>query len=204
MKTSRAFIAAAIAGCVVVLNSTALAQTNAGLLGQRYAGLSLFSESIRNRDISNGTGGALGVNFPLTPFLDLGVSGSSESFSDYSVKDHRASAAMIAYRDFNVLKGFIDVSIGGTWQSSKVSGVSYRASDGLYAFGAGFEAPFTDRSALFGRIARNQYFDADREAYWTYSAGANHWFTDKLGATISVTFFESSSITYALGVNVRF
>ena len=136
--------------------------------------------------------------------LDLGLGGSSESFSDYHVKDHRASAGLTAYRDFNFLKGFLDVSIGGTWQSSKVSGVTYRASDGLYAFGAGFEAPFTDRSALFGRIARNQYFDRDREAYWTYAAGANHWFTDKLGATFSVTFFESSSIIYALGVNVRF
>jgi hypothetical protein len=204
MKTSRAFIAAAIFGCFAALTSTASAQTNAGLLGQRYAGLSLFTESLRNRDISNGVGGALGVNFPLTPFLDLGVGGSSESFSDYNVKDHRASTGLTAYRDFNFLKGFLDASVGGTWQSSKVSGVTYRASEGLYAFGAGFEAPFTDRSALFGRIARNQYFDRDREAYWTYAAGANHWFTDKLGATFSVTFFESSSIIYALGVNVRF
>src|SRR5688572_12432587 len=136
MKTSRAFIAAAFVGCVVAFTSNAVAQTNAGLLGQRYFGLSLFTESIRNRDISNGNGGAAGVNFPLTPYLDLGVSGSSESFSDYSVKDHRASAAMIAYRDFNVLKGFVDFSVGGTWQSSKVSGITYRASDGLYAFGA--------------------------------------------------------------------
>ena len=204
MKTSPAFIAAAFLGCVIVINSTVRAQTNAGLLGQRYAGLSLFSESLRNRDISNGTGGALGVNFPLTPFLDFGASGSSESFRDYSVKDQRASAALTAYHDFNALKAFADASIGGTWQSSKVNGVSYRANDGIYAFGVGIEAPFTDRSALLGRAALNQYFQRDRGHYWTYTVGANHWFNDKLGATVSVTFFESTSIIYGLGVNVRF
>jgi hypothetical protein len=204
MKTSPACIAAAFVGCVLFLDSPVAAQTNAGLLGQRYAGLSLFSESIRNRDISNGTGGALGVNLPLTHFLDLGVSGSSESFRDYDVKDHRASASLVAHRDFNALKAFADVSLGGTWQSSEVGGVSYRDSDGIYALGVGFEAPFTDRSALFARIAHNQYFKRDRGHYWTYAGGANHWFTDKLGGSFSVTFFESSSITYSVGVNVRF
>jgi len=186
------------------MNSTTRAQTNAGLLGQRYAGLSLFSESIRNRDISNGVGGAMGVNFPLTSFLDFGVSGSSESFHDYSVKDHRAAAGFTAYHDFNAFKAFADVSVGGTWQSSKVNGVSYNDNDGIYAFGAGIEAPFTDRSALFGRVALNQYFQRDRGHYWTYTAGANHWFTAKLGATVSVSFFENTSVIYGIGVNVRF
>ena len=204
IERSLAFIAAALLGCVTVINSTALAQTNAGLLGQRYAGLSLFTESIRNRDISNGIGGSMGVNLPLMSFLDFGVSGSSESFRDYSVKDQRAAAALIAYRDFNSLKAFADASIGGTWQSSKVSGVSYRDNDGIYAFGVGFEAPFTDRSALVGRVALNQYFKRDRGHYWTYTAGANHWFNEKLGATLTVSFFESTSIIYGLGVTVRF
>lgn len=203
MKTS-ALIAAALLGCVATLSPTARAQATAGLLGQRYAGLSLFSESIRNRDISNGTGGALGANFPLTPYLDLGVSGSSESFRDYDVKDVRASAGITVYHDFNAFKGFADTSIGGTWQSSEVNGVTYRASDGIYAFGAGIEAPFTDTSALFARVAFNQYFQRERGHYWTYTAGANHWFNEKFGGSLSVTFFESSSIIYTLGVNVRF
>jgi hypothetical protein len=204
MKTSPAFIAAALLGCVVSISSTARAQTNAGLLGQRYAGLSLFTESIRNREISNGIGGALGVNFPVTSFLDLAVGGSSESFHDYSVKDQRASAGLTAYHDFNAFKAFADASIGGTWQSSKVNGVSYRDNDGIYAFGIGIEAPFTDRSALFGRVALNQYFKRDRGHYWTYTGGANHWFNEKLGATLSVSFFENTSIIYGLGVTVRF
>lgn len=204
MKTSPVLIAAALLACVVMLSSTARGQANAGLLGQRYAGLSLFSESIRNRDISNGIGGGLGINFPLTPYLDLGVSGSSESFSDYDVKDVRASAGITAYHDFNAFKGFVDTSIGGTWQSSEVNGVSYRDNDGIYAFGVGLEAPFTDTSALFARAAYNQYFQRDRGHYWTYTAGANHWFNEKFGASLSVTFFESTSIIYTLGVNVRF
>ena len=203
MKTSPALIAAALLACVV-LNSTARAQLNAGLLGQRYAGLSLFSESIRHSDLSNGIGGGLGVNLPLTPYLDLGVSGSSESFSDYEVKDVRASAGLTAYRDFNAFKGFVDTSLGGTWQSSEVNGISYRENDGLYAFGAGIEAPFTDTSALFARVAYNHYFQRDHGHYWTYTAGANHWFNEKFGASLSVTYFESSSIIYTLGVNVRF
>src|SRR5258706_4812453 len=104
MKTSPAFLAAALLGCVVIMNSTVRAQTNAGLLGQRYAGLSVFSESIRNRNISNGIGGAVGVNLPLTSFLDFAVGGSTESFHDYSVKDQRASPGLTPYQDFNALK----------------------------------------------------------------------------------------------------
>jgi len=189
---------------MLVVGSTARAQTVAGLIGQRYTGLSLFSESIRDHDISNGTGAAVGLNLPITSFLDFQASGSSESFRDYSIKDQRAFAGVTAYRDFNSFKAFADASLGGTWQSSTVNGVSYSANDGIYALGAGLEAPFTDTSALFGRVAVNQYYKHNNGHYWTYAAGADHWFNPKFGAVATVTFFESSSITFSLGVNVRF
>ena len=204
MKTNPAFLSAALLGCVVASSSIGLAQTNASLLGQRYVGLSLFTESLRDRNISNGNGGMAGLNVPLTPFLDFGASGSFESFRDYSVKDNRAFAGLTAYHDFNAFKGFADASIGGSWQSSTVNGVSYSDHDGIYGVGVGLEAPFTDRSALFGRVALNQYFQRDRGHYWTYAVGASHWFNEKLGASFTVTFFESSSVTFALGANVRF
>ena len=204
MKTTPAFISAALLGCVVASSSIGRAQTNAGLLGQRYVGLSFFSESIRDHSISNGTGGMAGLNVPLTPYLDFGASGSFESFRDYNIKDNRAFAGLTAYHDFNAFKAFADASIGGTWQSSTVSGVSYSNHDGLYAVGVGMELPFTDRSALFGRLALNQYFQGDHGHYWTYTGGASHWFNEKLGATLSVTFFENSSVTFALGANIRF
>ncbi len=204
MKIRPAFFAAALLGCVFFVGSTARAQTNAGLIGQRYASLSLFSESLRNSSISNGTGATVGLNVPVNSFLDFAAGGSHESFSDYSIRDQRAFAGVKAYRDFNSFKAFADTSIGTTRQSSKVSGISYRASEGIYAVGAGLEAPFTDTSAIFGRVAWIRYFDSSRGHYWTYTAGANHWFNQKYGAVGTVTFFGSTSVTFSLGVNVRF
>lgn len=205
MKTPPAFISAALLGCVIAAsNSIGLAQTTAGLLGQRYVGLSLFTESIRNSNLSNGVGGIAGLNVPLTPYLDFGASGSFESFHDYNIKDNRAFAGLTAYHDFNSLKAFADASIGGTWQSSKVAGVSYSNNSTIYGVGSGIEVPFTDRSALFGRVAFNQYSQSGLGHYWTYAGGVSHWFNDKLGATLTVTFFQSDSVTFALGANVRF
>jgi hypothetical protein len=204
MKTSPAFFAAAVLGCVLLVGSSARAQTNAGLIGQRYTGLSLFTESLRNRDISNGIGATVGLNVPVMSFLDFAASGSSESFHDYSIRDQRAFASVTAYRDFSSFKAFADTSVGGTWQSSKVNGISYSSNDGIYAIGAGIEAPVTDTSAIFGRVAQNRYFQNNHGHYWTYTAGADHWFDQKFAAVASVTFFESSSVTFSLGVNVRF
>ena len=204
MKTTSAFFATAALGCVLLIGSAARAQTNAGLLGQRYTGLSIFTEHLRDSSISNGLGASVGLNVPVTSFLDFTASGSSESFSDYSIRDQRTVAGLTAFRDFNNFKASADASIGGTWQSSKVNGISYDANDGLYVLGAGLEAPVTDTSAIFGRIAVNRYFKNDRGHYWTYTAGADHWFNQKFGAVGSVTFFDSSSVTFALGVTVRF
>jgi hypothetical protein len=205
MKTSRAFfVSVAFFGCVLFVGSKILAQTQAGLLGQRYGGLSLFSEHLRDSNLSNGTGATLLVNVPVNSFLDFEASGSFESFPDYSVRDQRAFAGVTAYRDFNTFKIFALTSVGSTWQSSKINGITYRANDGIYAFGAGIEVPFTDSSALFGRVTWNRYFDDNRGHYWTYTVGANHWFNQKFGAVASVFFFEESAVTFSLGVNVRF
>lgn len=204
MKISPAFyFTAALVGCVFV-GSPVRAQTQAGLLGQRYTALSVFTENLRDSNLSNGTGAVLAVNLPVAAFLDIEASGSFESFSDYSIRDQRAFAGLVAYRDFNTFKAFAVGSIGSTWQSSKVNGITYRANDGIYALGAGLEIPFTDKSAIFGRATWNRYFDDNRGHYWLYAAGVNHWFNQKFGATALVSFFESSSVTFSLGVNVRF
>jgi hypothetical protein len=204
MKTSSVSLSAVLLGCVLASSSIGLAQTTAGLLGQRYAGLSVFTESIRDSNISNGFGGGAGLNVPLTPYLDFGASGTFESFRDYDLKDNRAFAGLTAYHDFNALKAFADASIGGTWQSSKVGGVSYSNNSTIYGVGGGIELPFSDRSALFARLAYNKYSQSGLGHYMTYAGGASHWFNEKLGATVTVTFFESDSVTFALGAMIRF
>lgn len=204
MKTSSAFFAAAVFGCVLAFSSTVNGQTVAGLIGQRHANLSIFTESLRDRNISNGYGGSVGLNVPMTSFLDFTAGGSFERFSDYSVRDQRAFAGLTAYHDFGTFKAFADTSYGGTWQSSKVAGITYDANDSIFALGGGLEAPVADTSAIFGRVSWNRYSDSSRGHYWTYTAGANHWFNQKYGAVGLVTFFESDSITFSLGMTVRF
>lgn len=204
MILTKKLTASLMFGFSLLCAGTAWAQTQAGLLGQRYVGVSVFSEDLRDRNISNGYGGDFTVNVPAAPNFDFSFGGSYERFSDYSIEDKRLFGTARVFRDLNSFKPFVDLSLIGTWQSSKVGSYSYSSNDGLWAGGVGLEVPVGDATALTGRVAYNRYFKAENGHYWTYGLSLHHWFTQKLGGQISVLFWESDSVTYSLGLNVRF
>lgn len=177
---------------------------DAGFIGQRHAGVSLFIENLRNENISNGNGTELNANIPITSFLDGGVRASYEKFNDYSISDRRFVGSLIGYADLDTWKPFIELSIGNTAQSSTFSGVTYKNNENYWSVGAGVEAPVTKTTAIFGLATRNNYFDSKRDSYWTYKFGVNTWFNQKFGGVASVSIFEGESVTYSLGLTYRF
>ena len=176
----------------------------AGFLGKRYAGVSLFTEELRHENISNGYGTEFNGTLPLNSFLDATVRASYEKFNDYSISDRRVGGSLIGYADMDMWKPFIEVSVANTAQSSTVGGIKYSSSDGYWSVGAGIEAPVTRSTAIFGLATRNNYFDSKLDSYWTYKFGVNTWFTPKVGGVISISIFEGESVTYSFGMTYRF
>jgi hypothetical protein len=190
--------------CVFAFAGVTRAQMNAGFLGQRYAGASLFMEDIRKGNISNGNGVEFNANMPLTDFLDAGVRASHEKFNSYSITDRRLGGSLIGYADMDTWKPYIELSVANTAQSSTVAGVTYKNNEMYWSVGAGIEAPLSKSTAIFGLVTHNNYFDNKLDSYWTYKFGFNRWFTPKIGGVFSVTFFEGESVTYSFGLTYRF
>lgn len=193
-----------LAGALLTLSCPLSAQREAGLLGKHYAGLTVFTEDVQHADVGLGLGTGVTVNFPLAPSLDLSLAASYENFHDVHLTDKRLGATLVAYKELPGVKIFADGSLSSTWQSIKFSNGRVSDNDGIYAVGAGLEAPIAPATALFGRIAYNRYFDQANGDYWTFSLGLNHWISEKLGLVIAVTAYEDDSVVYGAGVDLRF
>lgn len=180
------------------------AQMDPGFLGKRHVGAGLFIESVHDADLDAGTGLLGTANLPLTTGLDLTGHASYERFSDFSIRDKRLGASLVAYKELEYFKPFVEAGITGTWQESTFSGQTYKNHDGIYVAGLGVEAAVGRMTALFIKANFNKYFDNDNGDYWTYTAGVNTWFNEKIGGLFSVAFNESETTVYTFGVVYRY
>jgi hypothetical protein len=200
-QTSRRLLL--IAGSLL-FSSAAFAQMDPGLLGKRYAGAGLFIETVKESELDAGTA-LLGTgNFPIAANLDLAGYASYERFSDYSVRDKRIGANLVGYRELEYFKPFVELGVAGTWQSSTIGGRNYEKHDGIYNGGLGVEAAVGRHTAVFLKANFNKYFDSDNGDYWTYTAGLNTWFNDKIGGYASIAFNEGETTVYTFAVVYRY
>jgi len=204
MTTNRKLLAVIALGLSLVATASLPAQIQAGLLGRRTIGLSGFAEDIRTANIANGSGALFGVNLPIGTHFDFGCSGSYESINTNSFNEKQLSTSLTAYQEMDSFKPFVDASIGNIWQASTAGRVQYSDTKGIYAIGAGVEAPISDATALVARISYNKYFDSKLGHHWTYSFGINHWLTEQVAGVASVAFRGNDSIIYTVGLVVRF
>jgi hypothetical protein len=188
----------------LLLAGSAYAQMDPGFLGKRHVGASLFIEAVHEAPVDPGSGIQGSANLPLSANLDLNGYAYYERFSDFNIRDKRIGASVIAYRELDYFKPFIEGGLANTWQSSTIAGRTYKSNDGLYIAGLGVEAAVSRQSALFIKATFNKYFDSDNGKYWTYTGGLNTWFNDKVGGLISVAFNESETTVYTFGLFVRF
>jgi hypothetical protein len=96
------------------------------------------------------------------------------------------------------------IGIGNIWQSVTIEGDKISEDEAVYALGAGIEAPIGDRTALDFRATYYKYASDDLGHYWIYGASLNHWFSDRIGATLAANFRESDSTIFSLGIALRF
>jgi hypothetical protein len=208
-KSTPQFLIATL--CIFALTGIARAQMDAGFVGKRYVGASLFNENLHHENINDGHGAELCANVPLASFLDVGVktsyekfSGSWQNFGNYSISDRRITGSVIGYYDTDYFKPFIELSYTNTAQSSTFAGATNKNSEGLWGTGIGIEAPVTKSTAIFGLATYNRYFNNNYDNYWTYKFGINTWFTRNVGGVASVSFWDGESTTVSLGIIYRF
>ncbi len=201
-------LALAAASSTFAQTDSAPVATSAGLLGQRYAAASFIVEDFRNAGgLDNAFGGSIGANLPLSANLDLGFGYGYERLSDGGVKyrEHAISASLTPF--VNVaenVKVFADATVGYAWAKARGFGGSASDDDGLWSLGVGAELALGARTALTGRVAYNDAFDSGSDGSWAFTAGVNHWFTEKVAGIAGVTFVESDAIIYQVGVAFRF
>ena len=200
-QTSHRFLALAAS---FLLAGSLHAQMDPGFLGKPYVGASLFFETVDDANLDTGTGLGGVANYPLHANLDLNGFASYERFSDFSVRDKRLGATVVAYKELDYFKPFAEAGVAGTWQSSSIDGRTYKNHDGIYLLGIGVEAAVGRRTALVLKAGFNKYFDSDNGDFWTYTAGLNTWFNDKIGGHVSIAFNESETTVYTFGAVYRF
>lgn len=200
-----------LAALAIAAGSNAFAQTessaSAGLLGQRFISGSFLTEDFRKSgSLDNAFGGSVDANIPLTANLDFGLGYSYERLSDvFTAREQLISASLRPHFDVaQNTKLFADVVLGHAWY--KETGTGYTDTDnvGFLAIGVGAQIAVGPKTALLARVAYNTLLEGGDEENMTYTVGANHWFTQKVGGLLSVTFDEDFSVIYQAGVTVRF
>ena len=201
-------LALAAASSSIAQTESAPVATSAGLLGQRYVAAHGLTEEFRDAGgLDNAFGGGLSANVPLSANLDLGFGYGYERLSDAGIKyrEHVISASLTPYVTVaENLKLFADATVGFGWAKTRVGTFSDSDNDGIWALGAGAELALGARTALTGRVAYNDVFDNTTDSSWSFTVGVNHWFTEKVAGVAGITFVESDSIVYQVGVAFRF
>ncbi|MGC4071271.1 MAG: hypothetical protein QM760_01875 [Nibricoccus sp.] len=193
-----------VIACSLLLAGSLHAQMDPGFIGKRYVGAGLFFETVHDVDIDTGTAFTGTANLPLTANFDLNGFASYESFDDYDISDTRLGAMLVAYKELEYFKPFVEAGVAGTWQESTFGSTTYKSHDGIYIAGLGIEAAVSRSTALFVKADFNKYFDSKNGDYWTYTAGINTWFDEKIGGYASVAFNEGETTLYSFGVICRF
>lgn len=180
------------------------AQSQAGLIGERFAEVSAFYEDVDIAGVDNGLGVGVRANFPVSTALDIAVSGAMEKIDTNDYEEQNLFASVIAHWDARDLTPYVVAGLGTIWQSVTVAGEEISADEAVYLAGLGVEAPVGDSTALDLRATYHRYTDDDLGDYWIYGLSLNHWFSQKLAGTATVSFRDGDSILYSVGAAFRF
>jgi len=199
-------LAAIAAGACMFGQTTDATVASAGLLGQRYASLGLFAEDFRNSSIDTGLGAQLGVNLPVTGNVDLGFSYEYLNVDDRlaDIDGNSLGATARVHTRWSGVRPFADATLGYTWfeADSAIGGFDY--DEYFWDLGVGVEIPVASSTALVARVGYGELFEDGFDGSWSFTVGANHWFTPKLAGAVQVSFAEDDAVTYGVGLALRF
>jgi len=173
----------------------------AGLLGKDYLSVGPTMQDFRHSDSKKGWGTDLDFNLPVVDNCDIGLNYGFERVANTPrITDNTIGTSVTGYFKAGGVKPFADIDFGYLWSRTKPSDVTTKYDRATYAVGTGLEAPFTDSTALVGRVAYNNEFRRGTPREMTYTAGLDQSFSDHVAGMVNVTFHEGNSAVYNLGV----
>lgn len=223
----------ALAASSVLFSNIACAQTAAtkdpsqGSLGKRYAFVD-FATGKPKGATDNIYGSGIGVNMPLTEFLDIsGGYGYSRQKTRYSMaygtftsSSHVLGADFVAYKKAaGGLKPFVAASLGYSWVRAEAdfnipnfgSWHSEARNDfATWGVSTGVEIPFR-WVALTPVISYADDFEKSNNSTqtWSYGLEASSWITPRVGVYADVAYTEPKHYdghmwSYGAGLRIKF
>jgi hypothetical protein len=175
-----------------------------GLLGQRYAEVSLGTQDVTGFS-NNFYDAGLAVNLPVSPSVDLSV-GYGYSWLRSGIRGHANTVfgAGTFYVPMNGVKPFVTGALGYQW--TRVGG--FQDNGGVWAGIVGVEIP-VGALTLTPRVAYADDFESGSSRDFTYEVEGNYWLSAKTAVygTIGRTEVHRSnadSWNYELGLRFKF
>lgn len=177
------------------------ATSEGSLLGKRYAELGFGYVDV-NHSGDDILAAGFSSNLPVTPSIDVALS-YAYSWVDGAGANYAnaVNATAIGYLTEGALRPFGRLGVGYNFLAD-----AYRQDDfASWNGGVGFEYTFGGNNAVRVSVDYNDAFESDAPpAFFSGTAGVSRWFTDKIGATASITWIERGDIGYAASLLFKF
>jgi hypothetical protein len=224
MKTSHTFsialLAIAAAAGARAQTTPAVSSNAAGLLGQRYAEVSVGAIDPHGTSDEGFTADG-NVNLPIQAGLDLGFGYSYDRLNldlgnsglKQRSRDHTIYSSVTAYSTYAGVKPFGSAALGYQWNRNKLDFggarvVDDREDEGVWSLAVGAEVP-VGPVTVTPKIAYEDGFKKRSIGAFTYGAQASMWFTPKVGGFAEATYVDptggaTQSWVYKIGARFRF
>lgn len=189
--------------------TTTAAAASTGLLGQRYADVSLGLLDPHGTS-DTGYGAGFGVNLPVATNLDASFNYGYSRFNNGGLKlrDHAVNAALIGYSSYGTVKPFVGLGLGYQWSKTKFAGFSVKDDTASWAVGAGVEVP-AGQFTLTPSVSYVDGFENNTTGSYTYGVEASTWLSKTVAGYVDVSYVDvvgrgGESMVYTIGARLRF
>jgi hypothetical protein len=191
--------------------STASADPDPGLIGQRYVGADLTYAHYHSSRYDHTWGGAADINLPVAPGYDVAFAYDPTHLTGpgYSRYDHSLAATALAYNRDDYGKAFFSATLGQMWDTTRLLSASYHNDATFWALGTGVEAALNATTAINYHIGyRRSFHGGDLSPTWRFGVQADHWFTGQWAGVVSADYdmvrHAPDALVYTAGARFRF
>lgn len=201
MKNSVKLLALAVlaAGASVFAQNQPAAQTEAGagLLGQRYAELSLGYIDV-NKSGTNVWGPSLDVNLPINSYLDATVSWARvEAEGSGNGQSNGLAGAVTGYMPLENGRTFGTFAVGYNW-------IVPGKDDWSYTIEGGYEYPVNSQIAVRVSAGYSDDFHQNSAGTWDGTLKGIYKFTEKFSGSAAISAIDGGHIGYTIGGIYKF
>ena len=193
---------------------------NPGVLGHTFGEVNYSWMDFNKDNNVDPEGFIVGLrgNAPVSRGLDVGLgynyfreNNHRNPFdnSPYDLRYHQLNAGATLFAPVTGPKPFLSGGVGYQWSRGDIQRLRTYDSQWIWNAGAGVELPMGTFS-LTPRVTFSDSFDSNGIGVWHYGGELHHWFNEKMGGYVDVTFHDPKGRvrpevwTYTAGLRMRF